>query len=309
MADIELPTLDRVYMTAECWAQLQFLLDEIDTEFGLLGLVKMKNGGLPCVDKLYCPRQYVTKSSVDFDTGSFHGILEDVQDKGRANDLRVSIHSHQSLPTSWSVIDMETIHYTLREGGMPWSISIVMNKKYDFKARLDVYEFSLDGDRIMPSHLATELDLILEVPNNVRKFFHDAVSMLEEPPRVVRSDPQSSIARHSQASKAAAKQKQQQGQKQLTGGATKSPGSSTSEQDSKTVDDPDLEPGVAYVYDDKKKKLIPDRRITYSSEREEGTTTVTDQVLQVGDDVEGEVVEDRDPKEVERLRSTIKVVE
>lgn len=122
-------------------------------EVSILGLVEETPGG-PAITDLFLMRQTCTSATTDMDQADVARLLFDLGSAGIEGQLRAWIHSHASMDVFWSRTDEDCI-----EGlhGDPYTVSVVVNRKGDVRARVDVFQpvrFVID-----------ELPLQLRVPD------------------------------------------------------------------------------------------------------------------------------------------------
>ena len=105
-------------------------------EVSMLGLVEDGLGG-PAITDLFLVRQSCSSASTDMDQDAVGKLLFDLGAAGMEGQLRAWVHSHAAMDVFWSRTDDGTIEGL---GGEPYIVSVVVNKKGDVKARLDVFK-------------------------------------------------------------------------------------------------------------------------------------------------------------------------
>lgn len=109
------------------------------TEIAAMGYVTNNEDGDFYVDEVFLVPQEVTGSSVDFLSKGMVYAVEKAIEEGRINDLRFCWHSHVNMGAFWSGTDEGMIEDIRDSGPVPWFISLVSNKKGEWKARLDLF--------------------------------------------------------------------------------------------------------------------------------------------------------------------------
>ena len=120
-----------------CWTRMA------KGEVSMLGLVEETPEG-PAITDLFLMKQTCTAASTDMDQSDVARLLFDLSATGTEGNLRAWVHSHADMATFWSKTDEDCI-----EGlaGNPYVVSLVVNKKGDVKARVDVFgavRFTID---------------------------------------------------------------------------------------------------------------------------------------------------------------------
>jgi len=105
-------------------------------EVSMLGRVEDAEGG-PAITDLFLPRQRCTSATTDMDQDDVARLLFDLGSAGLEGQLRAWVHSHGSMDCFWSTTDDKCI-----EGlnGNPYIVSLVVNRKGDVRARVDVFQ-------------------------------------------------------------------------------------------------------------------------------------------------------------------------
>jgi len=104
-------------------------------EVSMLGLVEDADSG-PVITDLFLMRQTCTSSTTDMDQGDVARLLTELATEGIEGQLRAWVHSHAEMDVFWSGTDDRCI-----EGlqGNPYTVSVVVNRKGDVRARIDVF--------------------------------------------------------------------------------------------------------------------------------------------------------------------------
>ena len=112
-------------------------------EVSMLGLVEDGDGG-PAITDLFLMKQTCTGASTDMDQTDVARLLFDLGAAGVEGQLRGWVHSHASMDVFWSKTDDDCIEGL---GGEPYIVSVVVNKRGDVRARVDVFRpvrFTID---------------------------------------------------------------------------------------------------------------------------------------------------------------------
>ncbi|MCL2444736.1 Mov34/MPN/PAD-1 family protein [Candidatus Saccharibacteria bacterium] len=108
------------------------------TGIGILRLKRVDKETLK-VERLFLPEQKVSRGLSTFDETALHGIIVDLADEGKGDDiewLRFRWHSHGRGDVYFSTIDEEDIDNWAGD----WVINLVVNVYGEHVARLDMFE-------------------------------------------------------------------------------------------------------------------------------------------------------------------------
>ena len=129
-----------VYIDAEAMAKIRAWTHHAPGEVSGLGLVEttISEGRLESVEitEAFILKQECSGSSTELDQQDIARLLCELEQQGKADQLKFWWHSHGSLPTFWSQTDDENIE-RLRTGD--FLLSIVVNRSWDSLARIDWY--------------------------------------------------------------------------------------------------------------------------------------------------------------------------
>ena len=129
--------IPRLILRPEVDEQIRIYTDLAKGEFGALGLVEQIGGDF-VVTELFLTTQICTSSSTELDPISLGELLVELEASGKDTSLLAFwVHSHGGLPAFWSATDDNTID-ELRFSS--YSISLVVNKAGERRARLDLFE-------------------------------------------------------------------------------------------------------------------------------------------------------------------------
>lgn len=144
------------------WEKFETLTGMVHTEIAALGYAKFQadEKGRPYVyvSELFVIPQEVSAAEVDFVSDGLPYAIMKATDEGRLDDLRFCIHSHVNMSAYFSGTDDEMIE-TFGKAGVPWLASVVLNKKGETDARVDVFgvtnipgtgQVTLDAEAVVP---------------------------------------------------------------------------------------------------------------------------------------------------------------
>ena len=104
-------------------------------EFSCLGLVEDLSTG-PCITDVFLLKQTCSAASTDLDQQEIAKLMFDLAAAGLEGQLRAWVHSHAAMDCFWSRTDDDCIEGL---GGDNYIVSLVVNKKGDQRARVDVF--------------------------------------------------------------------------------------------------------------------------------------------------------------------------
>jgi hypothetical protein len=129
-----------IVIAQEPWDRMWAYVDECPDEVACFGYVKADEEiGAFYVYELFLVPQEVSGAEVDFVSDGLPYAVERAVKDGKIEDLRVCIHSHVNMPTSFSSKDEDMIR-KVATGGTPWFISAVFNKKGETNGRVDLFD-------------------------------------------------------------------------------------------------------------------------------------------------------------------------
>jgi hypothetical protein len=116
----------------------------VDGEVSGMGMASFEDGRLVITDA-FLLKQTCGDSSTELDDSAIANLIREVDESGKpAENLRFWWHSHNNMGVFWSGTDEATIKGMVESGG--WSVSLVINKKYDYKLRVDIGDPALKID-------------------------------------------------------------------------------------------------------------------------------------------------------------------
>jgi hypothetical protein len=125
-----------VYITQEAKSHLDAYVDICPDEISGLGHVTRK-GNVLTIESILLFTQEVSSGSTDLDGDDVAKFIQEAIQGGQdPSTLKLWWHSHVNMGTFWSGTDTSTIDRFLNG----WMLSIVTNKKREYKTRLDIYE-------------------------------------------------------------------------------------------------------------------------------------------------------------------------
>jgi hypothetical protein len=126
----------KVYITPEAKQKLDLYVDAVEDEISGLGKVR-KIGNRVMIEEVYLLKQESSTSSTDLNMAAVSDFLVEMVNKNEgAEHLKLWWHSHGNMSAFWSGTDEKTVE----EFDNEWMISLVVNRKSEYKCRLDVYD-------------------------------------------------------------------------------------------------------------------------------------------------------------------------
>ena len=104
-------------------------------EVSMLGLVDEVEDQ-PFITDLFLVKQTCTPASTDMDQDAVAKLMVELAADGRSDQLRAWVHSHGTMNVFWSNQDDSTIEDL---AGDPYLVSVVVNRKGEVRARVDVF--------------------------------------------------------------------------------------------------------------------------------------------------------------------------
>jgi hypothetical protein len=142
-----------------------------NNEISALGTVNIVNGVL-LIDSVQLFDQTVSGTSTDLSSEDISKFLFECIKSGKnPESLKFWWHSHVNMGVFWSAIDTDTID-RFKSG---WMISMVSNKRNEFKLRIDLFEpfrCTFDNLSLDIDYSSTDIDKIVmdEIRTKVRTF-------------------------------------------------------------------------------------------------------------------------------------------
>lgn len=133
----------KIYITPEAKQILDLYVDEVDDEISGLGKVR-RLGNRILIEEIYLLKQESSSSTTDLDMAAVADFMtEMIKHEGPVEHLKLWWHSHGNMGAFWSGTDEKTVQGFENE----WMVSLVVNRRGEYKCRLDVYN---------PVHLVVE---------------------------------------------------------------------------------------------------------------------------------------------------------
>lgn len=124
-----------VMVPADIHEKMMVYASVVNGEISGLGRVRFESN-CAYVEDVFIFEQRSSTVDTELDTASIHRFIEDMISRGEdIDDVRLWWHSHASVDTFFSTTDMRTIDGLSSMGPL---VSIVVNKRRDIIARLDV---------------------------------------------------------------------------------------------------------------------------------------------------------------------------
>ena len=132
------PTL---WLNRDAFDKIMTYIKECPVEingFGYLTRFASHTLGLVSPDDVFITQQVVSGGSADVDASTVGLAMAQAAAEGRGSDLRLQWHSHVNGQAYFSGTDTGTID-SYGEAGSQWMVSMVLNKRGEFSARLDMF--------------------------------------------------------------------------------------------------------------------------------------------------------------------------
>lgn len=129
-----------IYFDEEVWLALLDIASNLDYEFTALGFVTQEEENRLYVNNIFFPNQVNTKSTTELDSKLLLKKVHELQQQGLPTEnIKCWIHSHGKHDVYWSETDEKNIKdMLLGDSQQSALISIVINQRKEYKARIDV---------------------------------------------------------------------------------------------------------------------------------------------------------------------------
>ena len=155
----------KLYIEELPYRKAMKLAEMIDAEYIAFLVVEQREDKLVVKD-IILPYQEVTSSTCEFDEKMFSVITENKNIN--PEEIRGWLHSHNDMSVFWSGTDEDTIRKLGRR--MPYVVSIVVNKKRELKARIDLFRpFRITLDDVETKILWDDSDLEEELSKEIEE--------------------------------------------------------------------------------------------------------------------------------------------
>jgi len=126
-----------VYITAEAWRKIQYVVASCDKEVAWMGFVDELETGDFLITEVFVPKQHVTGATVDIDAEDLGTKAFEFSKDGKdPSMIRYHGHSHVNMGVSPSGTDQNHIKEYLDD--CDWYIRSIHNKKGDMK--MDIFD-------------------------------------------------------------------------------------------------------------------------------------------------------------------------
>jgi hypothetical protein len=138
-------------------------------EISALGTVRVSNNTI-YIDDLFLFNQTVTPTSTEICQEDLSRFVYEYVKVGADPSLKLWWHSHVNMEVFWSATDANTINKYSKE----WMVSIVSNKRDEFKVRLDIFTpiricldnlpYTVEYDKKYNTMIKQEIDAKVHLP-------------------------------------------------------------------------------------------------------------------------------------------------
>ena len=171
--------IPRIFIAAQAFERLKLYIDLCPFEVGGLGTLELHEGNF-FVTSISLIRQRASDADTELDSEAVADhLLRILQQASDLSAVRLWWHSHAAGQIYWSQTDEETIQ-NLRIDSL---LSIVGNKRHEFRCRLDLFS----PDRITLDSLPL-LALPNDAPTDPNSLRREIMSELREKMRLVRRE-------------------------------------------------------------------------------------------------------------------------
>lgn len=126
-----------IHIEKHCWQRMHGWCQAANTEVGGNGLAKWE-GNIIRVYDVFLPKQYCTGAYTELDDRANSKLQGKLMDRGQnMDDFRFWWHTHYNFNTFWSGTDDDNAQRLLRMNES-WQLSLVINQKESWLARLDL---------------------------------------------------------------------------------------------------------------------------------------------------------------------------
>ena len=158
-----------IWITQKAYNKMFQYVISVDTEVSGLGIVEEIEGIGVTITDVYLLDQASGLAFTELNPIAVSRLLIELSRQGKEKNLLLWWHSHANMETFWSSTDIQTIQ-GLKSGS--YFISIVVNKRFDIKARIELYspiKMSLDNVvvRVLPEVNEVSQEIIDELKARV----------------------------------------------------------------------------------------------------------------------------------------------
>lgn len=171
--------IPRIFIAAQAFQRLKLYMELCPFEVGGLGMVEDREGDLH-VTRISLIRQRASDVDTELDRDAVvDHLLGILRQAGDLSAIRLWWHSHAGSQVFWSKTDEQTIESL----GIDPLLSIVGNKRHEFRCRLDLFS----PDRTTLDSLSL-LPLANDLPVDADSLRREVVAELREKMRLVRRE-------------------------------------------------------------------------------------------------------------------------
>ena len=169
-----------IYINQKAYTKMFQYVAATDNEISGLGIIEEIAGTGIVITDVYLLKQINTAATTELDPMDVSKLLTELAKQGKETRLLLWWHSHANMDTFWSGTDIRTIE-TLKAGS--YFISMVVNKRFDMKARIEIFSpvsISLDNVpvKILPD--------IANIPEDIKD---EIKAKVATPPQPVFTNP------------------------------------------------------------------------------------------------------------------------
>ena len=127
----------KIIIKKQEWSKLLYFVERARGEVGGFGFADKDDDGNIVIDKILLTKQTATAAHVDHDDEGLNEFA--LKHADNIERIRLQWHSHGDLGAFFSTTDDDNID-GLMKSGIPWLASIVITKKLETEARVDINE-------------------------------------------------------------------------------------------------------------------------------------------------------------------------
>lgn len=189
----------KILITDYAYLKMQSYIDLCEYEISGMGKVKIIDSNTLLVEDVRLWKQTVTSTTSNLDQDAEPKFVNElIKDGENINDWKLWWHSHADMNVFWSGTDTGTIKTIMKVGedgkrsGLDFLVSIVGNKKAEFKARIDVAVrndvFGIKGvetrdnipfERIIDEKIEEKINKIYERVNKQKEKIDEIQSIID----------------------------------------------------------------------------------------------------------------------------------
>lgn len=177
----------KCFLTTEVYNKIKYYIDGVNAEISGVGKSSIVDGDIHITDVVIF-KQKCSSAHTDIDDLDQAKWMQEVVDRGESlKDWNVWWHSHNNFGVFWSGTDTNTIESHANNGG--FLVSLVSNKKREFKVRVDIFPKDVSPFNQKYSILLKD-DIPVEVlmSEQEESEFIRLSTLLEEPRKAMQDD-------------------------------------------------------------------------------------------------------------------------